>query len=80
MGWPKILCEPDNVTPCPVRVVLSGATAVYHAAATYGFIFKGIAFDIETLGKYLEHMCLVGGTMAGGTGIKSVLKGDTPTT
>jgi hypothetical protein len=76
MNWPKFLCEPDNVTLCPVRAFFVGVGAVYHAAVGFMVFGQHSPIGIEMLGSYINHMTLLGGTTAGGIGAKSILKGD----
>lgn len=68
--------ESDNTTLCPVRVLLIGATVLYHAGAAFAVAFQGLHLDFSMLGQYVQHMCALGGSMAAGIGVKSVLKGD----
>jgi hypothetical protein len=74
----KMLTEGDNQTWCPVRVVFGVGIAVYHGLVGAGFYTHDLHFDIDTLGKYGEHMLkfiLSGGAAVG---VKALGKADAP--
>lgn len=76
MSFLHLFTESDNQTLCPVRIVLMGAVALYHAGVTFAVMFQGLHLDFSMLGQYVQHMCELGGSIAAGVGVKSVLKGD----
>lgn len=78
MKWPKWLCESDNVTLCPFRLFMGMVTTVYHAGAGYMVFGQHQPLGMDVLGAYANHMILIGGTLAGGIGAKSLMKGDAP--
>lgn len=72
----QLFSEPNNTTPCPVRV-LAGVTALtYHASAAAGIWHGSLHLDIATLGAYMQHMTMLIGVGGAAVGAKSVLKGD----
>ncbi len=76
MKWPKILTESDNVTPCPVRIGTTIATALYHLGVLVGMDLGTIGITMTTMGLYVNQVMTllgVGGTVVG---VKSVLKAD----
>jgi hypothetical protein len=72
----KLFTEPDNQTPCPVRVLTGIAALTYHAGAAAGICVGALHLDIATLGAYLQHMAMLIGVGGASVGAKSVLKGD----
>ena len=78
MKWPRILTERDNVTPCPARLLMVCAVAVYHGLVGYALVGQHLVLTFDSLGQYLGHMSMAVGTVAGAIGVKSALKGDSP--
>lgn len=77
MKWPKILCEPDNVTPCPVRVGGAAVGIFYHAGVGYILGIERLSMGFPELSMYCTHMMGLLSTIGIGVGIKSACKGDT---
>lgn len=76
MKLSNLLTEPDNVTLCPVRVILMLGIIGYAAGAVMGFLDGALKADIDTLGQFVKHvvMFITGGGAS--IGIKSGFKGD----
>lgn len=72
----KLLSESDNATPCPVRWGGAITAFIYHAGAVFMLAFQGFHLDMAALGQYVQHMATLIGVVAGGAGVKSILKAD----
>lgn len=72
----KLFSEPDNETPCPVRIATGLTNIVYHVAAMFGIYLGILHLDISTLGMYLQHMATLIGVGSISIGTKSIMKGD----
>lgn len=72
----KLSSEPDNRTPCPVRIGTLGVAMAYHVGVAWMVFSQGDHVTQVGLGLYVQHMCYLIGFGAGGVGIKSVLGGD----
>ena len=78
MKLSNMLTEPDNVTLCPVRVILAMGVVGYHWGVVSGLWNGSIKFDIGTLGQYAQHILEFVAGGGAGVGIKSGFKGDAP--
>jgi hypothetical protein len=74
----NLITEANNTTVCPFRCVMLGAGTIYHAAAGWMVFGQHAPVGMEMLGQYIQHMSIFGGTLAGGVGAKSLMKGDAP--
>lgn len=72
----NLVTEPDNVTLCPVRIVVGLGVVVYHAAALYGLWTGAIAAEMRDLSLYVQHISTFAGIGGLSIGGKSLMKGD----
>ena len=80
MEWlHKLWTEPDNKTPCPLRVVGLSSVAVYHGL--FGWMLAGQHAIITTqvLSTYVDNMSTLVGVVGVAIGAKSIMKGDAKT-
>jgi len=76
MRWPHWLCEPDNVTPCPLRIMGTLAITGYHGLLAFMLGHQHAALTMADLGTYLDHMSIAGGSFGAAIGAKSLMKAD----
>ena len=76
MYWPKWLCESDNATLCPVRMMGTMGIVGYHALLGFMLGHQHAALSMADLGTYMQQMSTAGVAFGVGIGAKSVMKGD----
>ena len=78
MKLANLITEPDNVTLCPVRVVVGLGVIAYHAAALWGLYSGSIKVEMHDLTEYVQHISTFAGIGGLAIGGKSLMKGDAP--
>lgn len=77
-SWRNIITEPDNVTLCPVKIVMLAAGVIYHGLIGFAVGFQHLVLSFDMMGEYLQHMTILGVAFGAAVGAKSLMKGDSP--
>lgn len=75
---PRLLCESDNITPCPVRIVAAIAMGIYHFGIIYVVGVEHTVVAFSSLSDYLKDMAILVGATGPAIGLKSYMHGDAP--
>ena len=78
MKLSNLITEPDNVTLCPVRLIVWIGVAGYHLGILWGVYAAAIKADMPSIGLYVQHIVTLAGIGGLAVGGKSLMKGDAP--